>query len=139
MLGCVFTLAGCVSSGGSSYSDLERAQTDADQLVGVVPPRVLDGVKEESTRFVGEFDELPIFIGSSVDGRSHCLLVNTSPENNDSWLVGRGGPSLAVSLQDDTTFKLVPDGAVAKDDEQLVGVNVLVEPSEWQRDATLSG
>ncbi|TDX78852.1 hypothetical protein EDF35_2074 [Rathayibacter sp. PhB151] len=117
-------LAGC--AGPTPYSDFDRTRDDRDVLpdLGVVSEQI----DPDSVRFVGTAEGVDVYLGSSIRGDDHCVIVDGGDDGPMSGCSGSG--DLEVSQRTSVVVQVHPDGVVPEDSPGLdwtaLGQNVSV-------------
>ncbi|NQX14282.1 hypothetical protein [Rathayibacter sp. VKM Ac-2857] len=116
-------LAGC--AGPTPYSDFDRTRDERDVLPDLGD--VGEQIDPDSVRFVGTAEGVDVYLGSSIRGDDHCVII----DGDDGPVSGcGGGGDLEVSQRTSVVVQVHPDGVVPEDSPGLdwtaLGQNVSV-------------
>ena len=101
-------LAAC--AGPVPYSDFDRARDERDVLPDLGD--VVEQIDPDSVRFVGTAEGVDVYLGSSIDGGDHCVIV----DGDDGPFSGcSGSGDLEISQRTSVVVQVHADGAVPED------------------------
>ncbi|QHC58933.1 hypothetical protein [Rathayibacter sp. VKM Ac-2760] len=118
-------LAGC--AGPTPYSDFDRTRDERDVLPDLGD--VSEQIEPDSVRFVGTAEGVDVYLGSSIRGDDHCVIV----DGDDGPFSGcSGAGDLKISQRTSVVVQVHPDGVEPEDSPGLdwttLGKNVSVRP-----------
>jgi hypothetical protein len=116
-----FLLTGCTAS-QPTYSVLDSAAESEDALPETLPSSVGNSADLATSRLVGEYDGVPLWLLPGRESSTVCLLAFP---NDDDWVMGCAGDTGAGAMEGPTgKYTYQPDGFPAPQDATRISTNV---------------